>query len=1049
MGGRWVVGCLLFSAGLAWGEVAGRVVGPDGVPVADAAVLVCQRDGNERALPVIRLTTDAAGLFRAQAEQPSVWAWALKGELSSEPAKLAAGRSVDLVLRPTAPTVGQVYGSDGQPAAGARVGLAGMGVMAWEQAESPVSAETDAWGWFTLRGVPPRQSSHLFAAKAGQQAVLFGDGGACWPVLMLAAPGQWGRIRASGRLKVTVMAGDQPCPDAQVRMRRTTADGDAQWQHGDWLATDSDMRPGDWLVGVEDSGLPDGWLPGADRTVHLGAEGVVEVTLALQRAAQVVGRVTRLDGRPGARVSVIGEVAGRSYWSATDADGAYRLSAPAGELVVICAGERRRAQAVLPPGEPPRVDFRVRLPEPLRIQLVLPDGRPAPGATVYLDEFGERTADAEGRLVFEPGDRRFRPEMTVHWRDDQGQDWGQHQSGLLWDEEDPDPPPLRLVLVRREKGWLRGRVVDHDGRPLDGVLATLHEGLERTRDHYGRQLPPGPTVASDAAGSYAFADVSAADSSWRQFAQRRITLAKPGYRATGEVEVSGRPPARRAADAVMEPLDGRLAGIVVDGQGQPVAAAMLLVAGCPPRPEQRTGADGRFDLAMAPRTGEQTLLALSGNRLVARAQVRAGQTDLRLVVADAAPLTTERRQAAAERAVDRLHELVGGEYEWDAAADTLAVAARVDPRRALAWLDEIDEPRLRRRLLARCLPMLALSDPAAALAPTIEVERVEPWALRAKAIGGLVDNLPNPLDPLAAKALTRTLAGRPSDWGEGDKLAWLELIPAMARVGHDATRHAIGVWSQEAHKEQRALMRRLWRRPDLAAQANTSGSRAAMAGCLARLARRDPAAALRWCQQLKLRFDGDGTAPGDVEELAERLAAVDLDTALDLAADAGPALLPDGGLRGRILLAAADRADATRRLHAALGRVAATGGMAHAAAVLDPPSAGTWLAGRLAGGLRTEDCIDLAETAPDHARLALEWLTARTVSLPRSTEERHDAEYAQPIPIADTIQAALLRAWCALEPERAVALADAPHLPAPERQARLLFTARCLAGLED
>lgn len=1057
MGGRFGVGLLLCALGVARADFAGRVVGLDGRPVAGATVLLSPRsaDGTERS--VVTKLTDAAGGFSLASTEREVSIWAFKGELTTDLAWSAAGRKLDLVLRPGRRVRGQVLTLDGQPAPGARVGVAWAGGAALKIMSSPRTAESDAQGWFELAVLPVCSSLMLVAQKGDLITYPRQLRPDAWsPVLLLVRKDRLMPAKpAPKHLKVTVMAGDQPAPNVQVRMRRAGSNRES-WQLHDWLVGDADLRPGDWVVGVEDWGLPDGWVVGPDRRVTIMAEGVVEVTLDLQRAATVVGRVTRLNGQPGAKVSVTATVNGRRFWSQSDADGRYRLHVPPGPVMVKCVDRTARVEAVLPPAEPTQIDFSVKLPEPVRVQIVLPDGRPAAGANVYLDEVGEVTTDAEGRFVHESGERCARPEMSVTWRDEQGQVWAGHASGSTLDEGE-EAPPFRLVLAKDDQATLRGRVRGTDGQPVAGALVGLLLGNDVGHDHMFEQLRVDDWTTTDAQGAYEFDDGSRSEG-WRQYAVRRVMVLKAGYRATGATTVSGKAPARAATDAVMEPLDGRLAGQVVDPQGQPVAGAQLLLEDCPPRPEQTTRADGTFDLAMAPRSGEQTLLALDGDRRVARARVHGGQTDLRLVLAEAAPPTAETRQAAAVRAVDRLHELMGGEYEWRVATDTLAVASGIDAKRGLAWLAEIDDVVLRRRVLAECLPALATTDPQAALDQMIEAERVDAWPRRAQAIGGLVANLPEPLAPAARQALARTLAGRPGEWGEGDVKAWLWLIPAMARVGHDATRRAIGNWQNEASNEDADLVRRLWRRPDVAMALVSSSQRpddhttyvghnvAAMSGCLARLARRDPRLALTWWRQLKLNLDGDGSAPRDVEELAERLGAVDIDTAMDIAGDVEIAQMPDGGLRGRMLLAMPDRAEAARRLHEALGHLAPTGGMVHAAAVLDPPAAVTWMTMLRATGLRTEDCADLAACAPNRARVHLEWLTARLASLPRLRGERCEPDYEQPVALEETLHAELLRTWCVVDPDRAVALADAPSIGVSDRQERLLFVARQLSG---
>jgi beta-lactamase regulating signal transducer with metallopeptidase domain/5-hydroxyisourate hydrolase-like protein (transthyretin family) len=136
--------------------VAGRVVGPDGKPVAGAHI-VAETKG-DRFDGVIAQTTDPTGTFHFAAVTPGTRIRAVRGSMSTFRAVFVNGGEQDIVLNLTKRLPRTISGLitdtvDGKPIKGARVQ-----VITWQGSSGMTTGKpelTDAEGRYSIRGLSP------------------------------------------------------------------------------------------------------------------------------------------------------------------------------------------------------------------------------------------------------------------------------------------------------------------------------------------------------------------------------------------------------------------------------------------------------------------------------------------------------------------------------------------------------------------------------------------------------------------------------------------------------------------------------------------------------------------------------------------------------------------------------------------------------------------------------------------------------------------------------------------------------------------------------
>lgn len=318
---------------------------------------------------------------------------------------------------------------------------------------------------------------------------------------------------------------------------------------------------------------------------------------AAASSALIAGRVRDEDGVPVAQASVHlrqpSRRNGRESWKitttgTTDADGRFRFEGvarqlwnlqvsgdellEASELTVDASGGDRDVELVVRRGH--ELFVRARwvngsLAENVSFGLKYAEGGKGLG--------GERGRRADGVYVIRglfPGEHEVRASAELDGRIGRG----------VAHAHVPDPAVLEIVLEEATI-VLRGRVVDPEGRPIQGVRVTVSAA--------DLSFHVNATTSSD--GTFELRGLEAGPVSLHADAQGKFWPEKGAGERKLELE-PGMPP----IEIVLVPT-GLVRGQVLDAAGQPVAGARVLGGGgIATFEEQSTDADGRFAVPVAP-----------------------------------------------------------------------------------------------------------------------------------------------------------------------------------------------------------------------------------------------------------------------------------------------------------------------------------------------------------------------------------------------------------------------------------------------------------------
>lgn len=391
------------------GRLEGRVLGPDGAPVAGAQVEARPRRGvsppeNLRPCWRERLhgTTAADGTFVLDGLPAGTWRVGVRapGLLGSEspPRRLATGEAVaglEIRLSAGAVITGRVLDADGLPAA--RTVVASDG-----RADRP-QTETDGSGSYRLEGVEtgPRSVSARRGEEQAERTVA-------------AVPGE-NRLDlvlaplSSQEVRGAVLGPEGgPVPGARVffgtgESSPTAADGTFRLR-----VPDGTYRP--W---AEKEGYAPGLL--AEPFVVDGA-AVAGIEIRLARGAVITGRVLGLPPEELAGTTVSLEAPPFQYRVAVGADGGFRMAdvLPGAWKVIVQAGHRSAAAWVEIPDGETEADVTIELAPTHEVagRVLDPYGAPVTGARVRV--FGPNargigtTTRADGTFLFRLEDGRYR-----------------------------------------------------------------------------------------------------------------------------------------------------------------------------------------------------------------------------------------------------------------------------------------------------------------------------------------------------------------------------------------------------------------------------------------------------------------------------------------------------------------------------------------------------------------------------------------------------------------------------------------------------------------
>jgi len=614
-GGRGAAGlrpALADRAAAAEGElvlrVHGRVVTRDGQPVDQGRVCLSAFGGFTA--PTCEPLASGAGFvfeFRGEAGEPAgaVFRLGARGpDWVALPVRVDAADAVDVgpvVLVAAAATTAEflVLDATGGAIEQARIDCGGGAV------------ETDADG-----------RAAVTVARQGHGACDVGAGGYARSKVDLPQDARLTTVRLypGGEIRGTVLGLDgQPLAAAQVSSTQIASEAIA-WtdERGDFALVG--LPPGNH--GLE--AVAAGMLGVADRVVSLGVgeevDGIV-IRLAPEPASWTVRAVTGA-GEPCRAGSVLVAANASADVFTINHRGEARIvvreATPAVELTVSCtapplpdtaAGPRDPGEVIAQGGvwevlvpEARRIEGQlVGAPEALlsgvRLSVVRRTAGPHGDETVKLPDI---TSGVDGRFVISPvADGRY----VV--------------SSSRFDGAGPRVKPTELEVAGRDlldaevavedAAGVEGDVVDTEGHPI----AHAWVGLFPLDDRGGQG------ESANAAGE--FGPLSLAPGRYRVAASDDRGALPPAGGTDPIVEVqSGRIERVRL---VVQPLDAVVRGVVVTGEGEPVADALVwVISGTPPRECERprnlsriaarTAVDGSFELRQGPR-GPATVVAAS------------------------------------------------------------------------------------------------------------------------------------------------------------------------------------------------------------------------------------------------------------------------------------------------------------------------------------------------------------------------------------------------------------------------------------------------------
>jgi protocatechuate 3,4-dioxygenase beta subunit len=658
---------MMFTASVpAWAEtVSGRVLGPDGKPIAGATITLPRYD--DTAQGVTAAVTDDRGVFRLEIPgkgptgdnaAPMYVLIAYAPGFALKEVRVTVGGTTEVRLDPEGTVKGRVL-AGGKPVAGARVRL--RTVIKGERFPDMqfiavpdglldrLTTKTGADGSYSLSGIP-RDFKALVElddprfVRLSVQAPLNGQPEASAPVL---------DARPAG-----VVQGRALLPDGKpaVGMRVFAQAHSA----GNGYANAVTNAEGRYVLAGLPSGIYNIMADAPTKEVIAAAVEGVTVTegktldagdMRLTGGALVEGRAVDANtGQPLANV-YIGSYgphrprsSGAIIGTSTDAEGKYRLRVAPGESYLYVSGiapgyvrdDKANTTLKLASGETKTLDFRLK-------KGVTLNGR-------VTDEAGKGVGGLNLRVQV-----RYEDAYAVT-----KEDGSFTVSGLCpedatltltseeWDLEGPTKIPLpaeqpvSVRVKRSNRVALTGRAVDTSGAPIAGVAikaqvqVQLGGGLSTTADK---------TATTDANGQFRIPGLKPDD-------KAALFASRDGYRFLRGGEIGAAENGMRpATDLILAALNRTLQGQVLGTDGKPVVGATVVSADGLGS-SAVTDRAGQFSLSGLP-AGETGVITAAGSAF-ARADLKNGESSTVLSLVPM-PLPTKPDVARASEMLEELY----------------------------------------------------------------------------------------------------------------------------------------------------------------------------------------------------------------------------------------------------------------------------------------------------------------------------------------------------------------------------------------------------------
>jgi protocatechuate 3,4-dioxygenase beta subunit len=478
-------------------RLEGHVVDAEGVAIVGATVTI------ESGLADLVVTSDEQGAFTADVGSGLASISAEHPGYADSLAEGVAPTSMRIVMLRETVLAGRVIDAATQlPVAGARVRPGGSDEVSW--ASNAESALTDADGRFRIEGLTSgryRPSAEAIGAKgAVGESFVVGVGESVEDLLITVTPARHVRGRP-------MLDGKTACKDGWVSLVEKGTDANTDWRRVD--ADGSVFFPavddGTYEVSVECEGIESN--PKEPLVVTRDLDDVV---WPVMRGLAIKGVLVDADGRPvaGAFLRVGPREPGpdgpsTSGYAESASDGSFTiagLQAATYELTLTSDQHASPLEALVVTVPPDRdvEGVRVTLPRGGTIEGIVVDTAGKPMAAVRVEAAGA------GHYAMTDPQGKFRiPALTpsiahLALETDRGRRLIATDGVKEIDIRDGKTTFTRIV-VKRPDGFVSGRVVDGDGKPIAGALVDADVG------DFGPRLTilsPETAVMTDAQGRF-------------------------------------------------------------------------------------------------------------------------------------------------------------------------------------------------------------------------------------------------------------------------------------------------------------------------------------------------------------------------------------------------------------------------------------------------------------------------------------------------------------------------------------------------------------------